>query len=676
MENVKKLTTLLIDPLFFVPLLFLFLDIHFIYSQGWQKIYDSGNFGINKLTVINYQNNSNSIFLQKGCYVQGSQFGCSVISGSSDYIRLDRRNNSFYIPYGTFLKSSYCQFSIGGNHACWCEPLDFFTFSPKDSLFLIKYYKYDCYFGSNVKTFISYNGGISSSEIFNTYSMNGLVVNTLNDSIIITGVNGIIYRSTNRGNTWNPHDTIMGLKTIENGGYFVNNPSKDSDIFAVSNNSMYLSTDFGNSFSQLDIPALKIMKFDRINNIIFGVDTTRIYRSTNHGLNWSTYEHNLYPNTFEINPENSNIIYLGNNSGLHRTTNGGMSWSLYNNSFSPSFNVIGLFKDALTADTLFVATKDAFYEVWNSHIIETNILPNAPILDSPKKDTTVFPPLVTLNWNKIHNAQSYNVLVCRDSTFPSWNLDFNQTIADSFFNIPNVYGSNRYFWKVRSINNAGSSSFSPIWNFRTFGGPRTVIPILPLNNAMNLSIPVSLICSKAIFMSLLKLNENSIELFQPITYVFDIVRDTVTLSGEIVRYLNDTINVENELMGSSIYYWRVRAYNDYGTSAFGSWWKFSTSPIGIKSISLYTPKAYKLYCNYPNPFNPATFIKFDIPKTSLTKLRIFNILGEEIFSTQNQVLVSGTYEFNFIAIDLPSGVYYYRLTAGNYSETRKMVLIK
>ena len=116
--------------------------------------------------------------------------------------------------------------------------------------------------------------------------------------------------------------------------------------------------------------------------------------------------------------------------------------------------------------------------------------------------------------------------------------------------------------------------------------------------------------------------------------------------------------------------------------------------LGFSQISGEIPKNFALYQNYPNPFNPTTTIKFSIPllrgvsagRGVLTKLSVYDILGREIQTLVNENLSPGTYEVEFPArqsfggggdgTNLPSGVYYYSITAGDYNGTGKMILIK
>jgi len=88
------------------------------------------------------------------------------------------------------------------------------------------------------------------------------------------------------------------------------------------------------------------------------------------------------------------------------------------------------------------------------------------------------------------------------------------------------------------------------------------------------------------------------------------------------------------------------------------------------------PSEFVLYQNYPNPFNPSTTIKFTIPKREYVNLIVFNILGQEIKTLVNEERNQGSYEVVFNASGLPSGMYLYRLQAGSFVKTKKMILVK
>lgn len=98
--------------------------------------------------------------------------------------------------------------------------------------------------------------------------------------------------------------------------------------------------------------------------------------------------------------------------------------------------------------------------------------------------------------------------------------------------------------------------------------------------------------------------------------------------------------------------------------------------IGVQNITTVIPGENKLYQNYPNPFNPSTTIKFKTNKSEFTTLKIYNTLGKEIKTLVNEKLQKGEYEVNFDGTNLTSGAYYYKLKIGDFSDTKKMLMVK
>lgn len=97
---------------------------------------------------------------------------------------------------------------------------------------------------------------------------------------------------------------------------------------------------------------------------------------------------------------------------------------------------------------------------------------------------------------------------------------------------------------------------------------------------------------------------------------------------------------------------------------------------GVVNTSSLVPSKYLLEQNYPNPFNPSTKINFSLPKSSFVTLKVFDLSGKEVSNLVNRNLSAGTYEADFNAANLTSGIYFYRLETDNFSETRKMMLVK
>ncbi len=96
----------------------------------------------------------------------------------------------------------------------------------------------------------------------------------------------------------------------------------------------------------------------------------------------------------------------------------------------------------------------------------------------------------------------------------------------------------------------------------------------------------------------------------------------------------------------------------------------------VNEISSTVPSEYSLEQNYPNPFNPSTTINFSISTSEFVTMKIYNSLGQEVSTVVNEFLNAGSYEVNFNAENLVSGMYIYQITAGSFTSTKKMLLLK
>jgi len=114
-----------------------------------------------------------------------------------------------------------------------------------------------------------------------------------------------------------------------------------------------------------------------------------------------------------------------------------------------------------------------------------------------------------------------------------------------------------------------------------------------------------------------------------------------------------------------------------GIMVSGVWRRpLSEMITSVERTSSEIPTSFNLSQNYPNPFNPSTTISFSIPTSEFVTLKVYDVLGRELATLVNENLSAGNYSYNFDASNLTSGVYLYKLQAGKYSETKKMILSK
>jgi hypothetical protein len=150
-----------------------------------------------------------------------------------------------------------------------------------------------------------------------------------------------------------------------------------------------------------------------------------------------------------------------------------------------------------------------------------------------------------------------------------------------------------------------------------------------------------------------------------------------TNNGHLIKFI-DSLDVVTGYTGNAIVDIEIDKYNNkwvlinnVGLLLFNE-----DGILDVKNNFKYSPYGLVLSHNHPNPFNPITTIKYQIPDLSFVSLKIYDILGNEITTLVNEEKPAGTYEVEFAGTGLPSGIYFYQLRAGSFVEIKKMVLMK
>jgi hypothetical protein len=380
-----------------------------------------------------------------------------------------------------------------------------------------------------------------------------------------------------------------------------------------------------------------------------------------------------FPVTMEIlNTSNNNTVYMENSSATNISPSNNVQINF------PSFSSgIGRYKivayTQLSTDSL--KANDTTTKIINIYDIA-----QTPLLSSPIDGNTGLYKNVNLVWRKSEGATNYYLQVSRDQLFTDLVLR-DSSLTDTTKMIYGLSLLTTYYWRVKAINPANSSSFSNVYSFKTKGYPQSVILLSPLNSEVNVSIPVTFKWSKSYDLTENKSVKNkSIDAIDK--YLLEFTNDTSNSIGYNVKAASDTLVVVDSLQTYSNYYWRVSARNELGWGTKSNWWKFSTGNVGIKQISSQVPAEFKLFNNYPNPFNPSTNIKFSLPDNSNVNLIIYDIEGRQVAELLKVKLNSGIYVINFNMANYASGIYFFRLIADSpnrkdkFIEFKKMILIK
>jgi len=151
-----------------------------------------------------------------------------------------------------------------------------------------------------------------------------------------------------------------------------------------------------------------------------------------------------------------------------------------------------------------------------------------------------------------------------------------------------------------------------------------------------------------------------------------------TIASVRKSWLDSLANTLGTIGDSVRCIWRAWGYNGFDSSVTQNSFvvTFVRTTVGINMTSTIVPDKFSLNNNYPNPFNPTTNIKFDVPRSTFVELKIFDSKGSEVNTLVNEKLQPGSYEYSFDASNLPSGAYFYRLKSSEFAQTKRMILLK
>jgi hypothetical protein len=410
-------------------------------------------------------------------------------------------------------------------------------------------------------------------------------------------------------------------------------------------------------------------------------------RSTNEGVNWgpdtrltstttASWEpsvtasdsivHVAWREQINVPMSNSDIYYI-------RSTNRGTSWeSPVRLTDDPATSRYPSVAATLTGvHVVWYDTRDG-NAIWYKRDSTGNLIlpPYAPLLFSPPNNSQNQSITPLLDWDTVSYTQSFRVQASTDSLFSSVVLD--SVIPVSQITVPSGRLTNdiKYFWRVKSSNILGEGPWSLIWNFRTITAPPLQAPnlISPPNNSNGQSVTPLLDWDSVANSSAFHVQVSADSMFG--STVLDTALSVTQVTVPAGRLSNYTL-----------YYWKVRATNAGGNGPWSIIWNFRTTMLGQLQNENEIPKIFRLYNNCPNPFNPTTKIKFDIPPAGQrhafdVRLTIYDLLGREVSVLVNEQLKPGTYEVQWDGTHFSSGIYFYKLIYGDYTAVKKMVLLK
>lgn len=270
----------------------------------------------------------------------------------------------------------------------------------------------------------------------------------------------------------------------------------------------------------------------------------------------------------------------------------------------------------------------------------------SPTLVSPPHNSQIHVLKPIFQWDLVTGANYYELQLAKNNSFTdmvrdnltiygySWQLD-NQELADGL----------TYYWKVRSSNPIGQ--WSSVWNFQ-------VVTNVTISGYVHTSNGSSI---NSVVMNGLPNNPNTDAngyYTGTVNYGWSgtvtPTKSSYTFSPTSHSYSNVTTNLSTDYIGTEL--------------------------VSVEQISQLIPDRFALLQNHPNPFNPSTIIRYDLPMEGLVTIKIYDLLGREVKTLVDEHKSAGSYSVEFDARNLTSGTYFYRLTSGDFTEIKKLILMK
>jgi uncharacterized lipoprotein YddW (UPF0748 family) len=297
-----------------------------------------------------------------------------------------------------------------------------------------------------------------------------------------------------------------------------------------------------------------------------------------------------------------------------------------------------------------------------SNVIPINAVVATPVLLSPKNLEQNFAKDGYLAWRRDASSLLYRIQVALSADFDASSLVRTINTADTSAVLSGLVAQTTYHWRALAGNQGASGMYSSPWSFKT-GWPIAPTLVSPASGLRNVSRTPTFVWRKGSATSF-RIRVTEVTHTPNVVVMDQTTSDTTFLSTAI-------------LTAATNYSWIVSASNAYGTSDWSTEARFQTGQdITVAERDGAIPNVFDLNQNYPNPFNPSTTIRFAVPRSGPVSLRVYDLLGREVAVLVDGPLTPGYYAARFDGHNLSSGIYFCRLVASGFVETRKMQLIR
>ncbi|MFA5805466.1 MAG: T9SS type A sorting domain-containing protein [Melioribacteraceae bacterium] len=557
--------------------------------------------------------------------------------------------------------------------------------------------------------FLSTNDGSSWTAVndgLTETNVNALAIS--NNNIFAGTGNRGVFLSTDNGLTWKAAN--IGLPT---NNYIFSILVNGNNIFASfgGGKGVFLSTNNGSSWKSVSIGlpsngAVNVLAI-RGNNIFAGTSDQGVFLSTDNGSTWLPVNNGLSSianiRAFAIN---GNHIFAATwTDGVFLSTDDGLNWTPVNNGLT-NVNTVSL---ATINNYILVGTYTN--GIWKRLLSEMSIFYSVVTVSNPSNGGTtngagIYTPGQSISITATPTNDYYFVNWTEGGTIVSTNASYQFNISNNRTLVANFSAIQYNVTTASSPNNGGTTTGGGSYNS---GSQVTVVATANSGyNFVNWIEGIGEVSKNQNYQFIIKGNRNLVANFVQIP-ILSVTPDFVTLNSQanvaVFIVTNSTsggtmnwtavsnaswITITSGKSGTNSDVINLVINANTGNARVGTITITAPSAIGspkvvevrqsmttnIEELGIGKPISFNLSQNYPNPFNPSTTIKFSIPNSQFVTLTVYDMLGRETTTLVNEEKIPGDYEVKFNGSKLSSGVYFYRIQTGTYSDTKKFILMK
>ncbi len=553
---------------------------------------------------------------------------------------------------------------------------------------------------SSTGVYRSTNFGLNWSSVLQTYA-NSISRSPVSNVVYVACQQGL-FSSSDIGTTWQEvvslsEHYLRDVNVADNGFIFV----------AGTESRLHRSTDNGKNFSIMHPDSIYEPSSVTTTPNGYVYCTTyheRIWRSTNNGDNWINLGYDR--DTYKLFRGNNNEVFayvFG--LGSVKTTNGGLNW------VGSANGIVNTYVEAMVKasdGTIISSTGQVSHDDGMNWVIQPGLLVTSDFAINSKNGF-----LYTVNgtngvYRSTDNGINWNLYNINSSTArPQWITIFENKEIYAGRN-GGVFKSTNDGVNWTQFTSQFLTSFTKTNSGHYYGGSTDGI-YKSTNEGLNwsqvLSFPNP---TNYVYNPVFTASDNTVYA-GGVPGLYSTTNDGVSWENENIpckiRKIIETENGKLFVICYDFYYYNSGGiytksgntwqdithnlewknissicFNDYGQLLVGTNGagvsRSINSVIGIDNINSLILNGFRIYQNFPNPFNPSTVIRYSLIENRVVKLTVFDALGKMISTLVNEKQNAGTYEVDFNGADLPSGVYFYTLTCGSNSVTRKMLLLK